>query len=42
VPTTIQISDENHQRLKERKVVDREPFNDVVERLLDDTADEDG
>lgn len=41
-PTTIQISNENHRRLRERKTVDGETFDSVVGRLLNDTADEDG
>ena len=34
---TVKVTDETHARLRERKVVDREPFNDVIERLLDET-----
>lgn len=38
-PATIQISDETHERLKERKRVERETFNSVVALLLNETAD---
>lgn len=38
--TTIQISNENHRRLRERKTVDGETFDSVVGRLLDATEDD--
>ena len=34
MPTTIQISDELYQVLKEMKVHPREPFDDVIKRYL--------
>jgi hypothetical protein len=40
VSTTIQISERSHERLRDRKTVDGETFDSVVERLLDETTDE--
>ena len=32
---TIVVSEDTYNRLKAMKIVDREPFNDVIKRLLE-------
>jgi predicted CopG family antitoxin len=37
---TVKVHDDRHQRLRERKLVDSESFDSVIERLLDATEDD--
>ncbi len=39
MPTTIQISDKVKSTLDKMKMIERETYNDVIERLIEDDAE---